>query len=247
MNYSIITACLNSSVTVLRSINSVFSQQILPKEYIFVDGGSEDDTLKIIDTSISSAINRKLDIKFDILHQQTKGGIYEAWNMAIRKVSGEVIFILNSDDWYMPDTAAYVMSCFKENLLVEIVLGAGRYYNDISLNESEICNVRPSFILPFAMTIVHPACFVKKSVYDRLGLFDDRYKVAGDYDFIYRCIKSRVKLKQTKKILVNIQCGGFAEKHKLLARKELVEIGKRHCFCNILPQVAYFTRAMLSR
>src|SRR5258706_14931273 len=127
MRYSIITACLNSSATLHRTIHSVFSQTTLPGEYVFVDGGSSDGTLKVIDEARAWAEANRRDLNFKVIHQTTKGGIYEAWNLALSEVTGELVCLLNSDDWYYPYTMAHVLDCFGRCADAEILLGSGLY------------------------------------------------------------------------------------------------------------------------
>lgn len=245
MNYGVITACLNSSTTILRTIHSILSQEILPREYIFVDGGSTDGTLALIEKEISRFSEKHPEIHCRVVHQTTKGGIYEAWNIGLEHFTSEIVFILNSDDWYPPDTAAYVLRLFEKKSHADIVLGAGKYLKGVDDPRPEICHIRPRAVIPFAMTLIHPACFVKKAVYDRLGGFDTRYKVAGDYEFVYRCYQARLKIVKTRKILTNILRGGFAESNQILARQEVYEIGRRYAISGIFPLFAYWCRILL--
>ena len=123
MKYTIITACLNSIETNEKSINSVMIQKFLPNQYIFIDGGSKDGTLEYLER-VKIDLN-KLKVDFLLINQETKGGIYEAWNIGLKEVdnSSENIFILNSDDWYFDNTIELVSNFFKNNIKVEILCG----------------------------------------------------------------------------------------------------------------------------
>lgn len=247
MKYSVVTACLNSSVTLRRTIQSVFTQTALPSEYVFVDGGSTDGTLEMIEEAKARAHSDQLDMQVKLVHQKTRGGIYGAWNLALNEVSSDLVCFLNSDDWYYPYTMAHVLECFAGEPDAEILLGSGLYTDGSESKNRRVLHPRPFFVLPFATNVIHPACFVRKSVYDRLGCFEDKYKVSGDYEFIYRCRKARVRFAETSRVLVNVQTGGYAEQNKEIARVELAEIGHRYATFKLLPRVAYWLRALLKK
>lgn len=246
LTYGVVTIALDSARTIRRTIESVLMQNPLPDEYVLVDGGSTDSTLEIIEEAASNAKNH-LPIRFEILHQSSRGGIPEAWNMGLRALKSDVVFVLNSDDWYEPHTASSVLSCFEFNPTMEILLGSGRYFQSESDPRPTVCRPRPFAVLPMAMAVIHPACFAKRNVYKRVGFYDEEYRVAADYEFIYRCHRSGVKFSTTDEILVNVLRGGFAERNKALGRHEMAQIGERYSPLGILPHIARLTRAILNR
>lgn len=95
MKVSVITVCYNSANTIEKTIKSVISQDYGDIEYIIIDGGSNDGTLDIID---------KYKDKISILISEPDKGIYDAMNKGIRIASGEIVGMINSDDWYGPYT-----------------------------------------------------------------------------------------------------------------------------------------------
>ncbi len=247
MTYSVITVCLNSGKTVKRTIDSVLGQSLAPKEYVFVDGGSTDNTREIIQEAISQVSEGSASTEFTVLSQTSKGGITEAWNIGLDTIRGDVVFILNSDDWYLPDTAEYVLSVFGDNRDVGIVLGGGIYVDGPDDVRGEMVYNRPFMVLPFAMAAIHPACFVRREVYRSIGKFEARYRVAADYEFIYRARKANVRFKVCRRTLVNVLKGGFAAQNRELARREVFEIGRKYCRLALLPYLAFFLRAALGR
>ena len=243
MKYTIITACLNSIDTIEKTVNSILIQKVLPNQYIFVDGGSDDGTIEFIKKFKSQ--NSSLNIL--LISQKTKGGIYEAWNMALKKVSSnsEYIFILNSDDWYINDTLSFVKNFFENNSTIDVLCGASlNYYLENKTSRS----FNKNFIFfPVLMPIVHPACFIRKSVYDRIGIFNQLYKVSGDYDFLYRCYNSNIKFNFVNRILVKRNMGGFADSNKILARLETLKIGLAHSNFKIFSLLAFLFRIILKK
>ena len=237
MTYSVLTACLNSERTIGRSIDSVLSQKIRPSEYIFVDGGSADGTLQIIKEN-------NLKTCFKIINQTEKTGITGAWNMALREVSSDLVFILNSDDWYEPGAVADVLDVFKGKPEAEIVYGPTLFHRG---NEQFVRNCRPLWTFPVMMPVAHPACFVRKSVYEKVGLFDEKYKISADYEFLYRCRSKGIKFCEIRKVLVNMELGGTANRNRATARGETREIARRYCPVPLLPELAYLARVVTGR
>lgn len=106
MKISIITVCLNSEQTIEQTIKSVIDQNDPDYEYIIIDGDSTDSTLDII---------RKYQAYIAILISEPDKGIYDAMNKGIALASGDVIGIINSDDWYEPEILKTVRSCFQKS------------------------------------------------------------------------------------------------------------------------------------
>jgi GT2 family glycosyltransferase len=159
-------------------------------------------------------------------------------------VTSDLVFILNSDDWYEPGAVADVLDAFKENPEAEIVYGPALFH---LRNEQFVRNCRPLWMFPVMMPIAHPSCFVRKSVYDKVGLFDEKYKISADYEFLYRCISKGVKFCEIRKALVNMELGGYANSNRGAARKETLEIARRYCRLPLLPEIACLARRLSGR
>jgi len=247
MNYGVITVCLNSSATIGRTIESILQQSELPEKYIFVDGGSADRTVDVIKETVGSAKVSKNAFKFEIIDQRPKRGIAAAWNMGLNRLDTDLVFILNSDDWYEKDTVRKILSLFDRNREIDVIFGSARYFNSVDHRPVSVCHPRPFLWLPFLMSVVHPACFVRKDVYRKIGQFDERYKVAADYDFIYRCLRSAIRFRRVDDILTNMDLGGFASSNKEISRTELLEIGLKYGRIKVFPRMAYAMRRFLGR
>lgn len=246
MDYGVVTVTLNCAETVARTIESVTNQTVPPSQYVFVDGGSDDGTVETISSSIEEARRRGLKTRFRVLHQHGSGGITEAWNMGIEALDVQVVSLLNGDDWFDSDAAEEMLACFGSHPSTDIVLGNGRYFSP-DAPAPKLCRPRSPYLLPFAMTVVHPACFVRRSVYERVGLFEEKYRVTADYEFIYRCRKAGINFRKGPNVWVNVQVGGFAEQNRPLARRETAEIGVRYSRMPALPRIAFLLRTVLGR
>lgn len=197
---TVVTPCFNSEKTIAKTLESIASQTYQNMEYIIVDGGSTDDTLAVIES-----YRNRLPKKTIVISEKDQG-IYDAMNKGIKRASGELIGVVNSDDWYEPDTISQVISHYQKAEL-EVVYGLQRTY----LNGKE----KATFIyhhdfLPQQM-ITHPTCFVTKKAYEKLGLFDLQYRSAADYDLMLRFYQSKqVTFTPVLKVLSNFQLGGMS-------------------------------------
>jgi glycosyltransferase involved in cell wall biosynthesis len=245
VNYTLITSCLNSIETIEKTVDSVLIQKYLPNQYIFVDGGSTDGTLEFIASKEKEIKSQGINLQ--LIHQKTKGGIYESWNLCLNQIdkSSDYIFILNSDDWYYKTTIEYVSNFFLNNQNFDIICGASQNFHEN--NKTNILFNRNLKFFPFLMPIIHPACFIRKRVYDKVGLFNDSYRVSGDYDFLYRAYKLGFNFKFTNKLLVKRIMGGYADSNKKTARTETYRIGYNHSKVKIMPLIAYWIRILLKR
>ena len=174
---SVITVCLNSEKTIRRTIESVLSQTYNNIEYIIVDGLSTDSTVAIVNEYISMGNSI-------IFSSEKDSGIYDAMNKGIAKSTGEIISIINSDDWVEKDAISEVVNEYIRLGKPDkaIIYGAMRLFEGKKEKYSVFYNHE---FLPVEM-INHSASFVTKSVYNTYGVFNPQYKIASDYDFMLR-------------------------------------------------------------
>lgn len=170
-------------------------------EYIIVDGGSKDGTIEILDHYIAEFHGR-------MSYQSEKDhGIYDAMNKGIIRCKGELIGLLNSDDWYEPDTLENIVKSYT-GADYEVVYGMQRTVLDGK--EKEIVFYNHEFLTEHMIS--HPSCFVSKKSYEDLGLYDaDHYKSAADYELMLRYYFSgKVTFTPVYKILSNFTPGGIS-------------------------------------
>lgn len=197
---SVLTPCYNSAKTIEKTLECIEKQTYQNIEYIIVDGGSTDDTLKIIEQH-----RNRLPERFTLISEKDNG-IYDAMNKGIQLTKGKLIGIVNSDDWYEEDTVEQIVKHYQGNPC-EVVYGMQRTF----LNGKE----KATFIyhhdfLPEQM-ITHPTCFVTKNAYKELGVFDLKYRSAADYDLMLRFYESKkVTFTPVYQVLSNFQLGGMS-------------------------------------
>ena len=182
MKISIVTPTLNSEVTILKNVNSILNQTHSNFEHILIDNESNDNTLNLAKKEYSI---RNSTEKLRIIREKDKG-IAEAFNKGIEVSNGEIIGILNSDDYYYDETVLEkIADAFrKENVLY--THGNIYFYDPLygsNVRKPLMCLITRAF--PFN----HPTMFFRKEVYQEFGVFGTDYKFAMDFEFICRLIK----------------------------------------------------------
>ena len=171
---SIITVVLNGEKTIERTIKSVINQSYSNYELIVIDGGSSDGTINIL---------KKYNKNISFWTSKKDKGIYHAMNKGIKKSSGKIIGILNSDDYYLKNALKTVNTYFNKFQNIEFLFGSvkknrimsGFYPKKISYR----FNIYPGHSSGF---------FIKKKTHDRIGLYNTKFKYSADLDLIYRLI-----------------------------------------------------------
>ncbi len=210
MRVSIITATYNSGRTLQETINSVISQNYNNIEYIIIDGASTDDTLKIIEENkqyISQFVSEPDD------------GIYDAFNKGIKLATGDVIGFLNSDDIFHNEKVISTVVKSLKDSKADLVYGDLVYRsNPKGKEDSRIIRYWRSndFVfesLSYGWMPPHPTLYCLREVYEKYGLFDNRFKLASDYDFILRIFKQKeLKKVYIPKVLVRMYVGGVSNR-----------------------------------
>lgn len=220
--FSIITVCYNSEKTIERTIISVLAQTYKDYEYIIVDGASDDGTLDIV---------KKYEYQFDgkmKWRSEPDSGIYDAFNKGILQSSGDIIGIVNSDDWLEPDAFEIVTKAFKENgcNMDALYCGGINYQRTDGSKKRWDVNIKsfkrqaPLYVMS---GIRHPAVFVPKQVYKRLGLFDDQMRISADQDFVLRCYLNGVTFYEIKQTLSNMSEGGISTDNSERSNQMVIE------------------------
>ena len=206
MKISIITATYNSGKTLRDTIESVLRQSYTDYEYIVKDGGSKDDTLEIV-----KAYAPKFGDKIKSISEPDQG-IYDAMNKGIQMATGDVIGILNSDDFYTSADALQVIADTFANNDIDATYGDIHFVNDDDLSKCvryySSAIFRRSF-MRFGLMPAHPSFYCKKAVYEKYGSFDTSYKVAADFENLLRIIYvGNIRTKYIPKDFVTMRTGG---------------------------------------
>lgn len=177
---SIITVTYNSENTIKDTLQSILNQTYDNYEYIIVDGKSTDRTMDIVREYEELFAGKLRYIS------EPDEGIYDAMNKGIRMATGEIIGIINSDDWYEENALQIVNEHCIDNPCA-IYYGYMRTIDNSNGKEIRCTIHHPEYIRE-AM-INHPATFVSRKVYEIYGGYDCQYKMSADYDFMIRMTK----------------------------------------------------------
>jgi glycosyltransferase len=222
MKISIITVVFNNCATILNAINSVYSQTYKNVEYIIIDGGSSDGTLDIINEN-SHKISKVLS--------KRDNGIYDAMNKGIKLATGDIIGILNSDDFYFDEFVLFdVYQEFAKNPDLDILYGNIVYVNQ---NKPEVIErkwISENYYKKYfedGNVPPHPSLFLKKNVYEQVKHFDLDFRLASDYEFMLRVFKSDLfKIKYLNRMMVKMRLGGATNKNWKNIYKGNIEVIK---------------------
>ncbi|WP_296693343.1 glycosyltransferase family 2 protein [Treponema sp. UBA7567] len=200
MKISIITVCFNSEATIERTIKSVLAQKNIDLEYLIIDGASKDGTLGII---------KNYAEKNPCIHfvSEKDRGIYDAMNKGISMATGDVVGILNSDDYYAStDSLSSIISVFEQNN-VEMVFGNLLYVKNNKPYRYWKSGKPRTF--KFGWMPPHPALFVKAEVYKNNGVFRLDCGINADYELMLRFFeKEKLSSFWLDKIITCMEAGG---------------------------------------
>ncbi len=202
MKVTVITACFNRVQTIKQTIESVLSQDYANIEYIVVDGGSTDGTLDIIGNYSNN---------FAHLISEPDGGMYEAINKGLRLASGDLVGLLHSDDVFYDHSVISNVVEMIEHSDAEMLYGDGLFVQGNKVIRNWISGSNHRWKLRMGWLPLHPTCYVRRSVYTRYGLYNERYKIAADTEWLFRTMYvKRIKTVYMHQYIVKMQMGGLS-------------------------------------
>jgi glycosyltransferase involved in cell wall biosynthesis len=229
MKISIVTASYNSVKTLADTMESVLGQIYTDWEYIVVDGGSTDGTVDLI---------RKYEPRFGDKLKWTSEpdkGIYDAMNKGIQKSTGDVIGILNSDDYYTTTDALSTIASALSDEKLDAVYGDIHFIKegepDKTVRYYSSRRFKP-FWLRFGFMPAHPSFYVRRVVYQKAGLYDMSYKIGSDFEMMVRLFrKQRIRYQYLAKDFVTMRTGGMST-NGIKSRRTLLAEDVRACRSN---------------
>jgi glycosyltransferase involved in cell wall biosynthesis len=217
MKVSIITVSYNSEKTIEDTIKSVLSQDYPNIEYVIIDGASKDSTLQIVE---------KYQDKIAHVSSEKDKGIYDAMNKGIALATGDIIGILNSDDFYADSTViSSIVAQFTPTIqavYADLVYVDANDTNRITRlwksGNYKQGDFKKGWMPP------HPTFFVKSECYQKYGNYSLQLKSAADYELMLRLIhKEQIKINYLPKVIVKMRTGGASNaslKNRIRANKE---------------------------
>lgn len=226
MKISIITATYNSEAHIADCVRSVNSQTYDNIEHIIIDGASKDNTVKIIEETPNRVAK--------IVSEPDKG-IYDAMNKGINLATGDVIGILNSDDFFTSNDVTETVADAFNNNDIDALYGDVHFVDPNDLNKCvryySSAIFKPS-LFRFGFMPAHPSFYMKRECYEKHGLYALDYKISSDFDLLVRYIlKEKINCKYLKKDFVTMRTGGVSTENfnsRVTLNREIVKACKKY-------------------
>lgn len=229
MKISVITATYNSASTLRDTVESVLSQTYKNIEYIIVDGLSKDNTVDII-----KEYEPKFNGRMRYVSEKDKG-LYDAMNKGIAMATGDVIGILNSDDFYTSNNVLETVAQTMNDKNIDAVYGDIHFVNDNDLNKCVRYYSSAIFrrsLMRIGLMPAHPSFYCKREVYTKYGPFDTTYKIGADFESLLRYIYiHRINTQYIKRDFVTMRTGGASNegfKSRWQIMKDHIKAMKSH-------------------
>lgn len=233
---SVVTVVYNGAEFLEETIKSVINQTYDNVEYIVVDGGSTDDTLDII---------AKYNDKIDYWVSEKDNGIYNAMNKSLSLVSGKWLSFQNADDFL------YENSTIEEinNLVIDDIDFVYGNYSFLYKDKSVLMGGRQDFNSLSVGTICHQAVLCKTNILKDNGGFNEKYKIAADYEFFVKVFKSGIATRYINITVSAVRYGGVSSKFAISTAKEKLSIVKSHYgfvgYCKFFLSYIFYVRLYL--
>lgn len=208
MKLSIITINFNNSNGLQKTIESVVGQTYTNYEYIIIDGGSSDDskdTIKLYDKKIKYWVS------------EPDKGVYHAMNKGIKKANGEYCLFLNSGDTLINNNVLEVV--FENFPDKDIVYGNLQNSSGLDVYANQL-----KFSTFFYSSIGHPVSFIRRTLFDIYGTYNEKYKIVSDWEFfIIALVKNNCSYQHINTTISYFEPGGISNNPK----NELLQINER--------------------
>lgn len=237
MRISVITVTYNSAKTLRDTIQSVLNQNYADYEYLVIDGGSKDNTVEII-----KEYEPKFGGRMKWVSEKDKG-MYDGINKGIRMATGDVVGIINSDDFYhRTDIFDIINKAFEEDKDVQAIYGDVRFVNPDNL-EKTVRYYSSKHWKPwrfrFGFMPAHPTFFTYKENFEKYGYYQYDYHIAADYELLIRHLyTNKVPAKYIPVDFMKMRTGGRSTngwKANVLLNKEIVRACKENGIWTCMP------------
>ena len=220
MKVSVITVCRNEVKTIKRTIDSVLTQAYPTVEYIIIDGFSTDGT---------RAILSQYERYVSILISENDDGIYDAMNKGFSLSSGDVVYYLNGNDYFFSDLVVQsAVDTLKSSPETDILSGAVEYVNFPTVDRAKFRREDFNFENKMGLykrPIPQQCIFSRRRVFDRVGVFDTRYSICADYDWLVRAITKGSTIQFVEDKFAFVDCTGIsyvAQQRRISEKRRII-------------------------
>lgn len=236
---TVITITYNSEATLENTIKSVLEQGYENLEYIIIDGDSSDSTVEII---------KKYEQYLAYWISEKDMGISDAFNKGLKKATGDIIGIINSDDKFCNNIFTRIVEVFENDIdyLYGNILIQDENEKPIKTMKSTYNNSFPYGGMPFG----HPSLFMKKRIYDDIGFFNINYKVAMDFELVTRFYNKYIGFYLNENVAIYSR-GGISDNNFIQGHKEVfaasIVTKEAHCFVATIHFVVRTCRTLVRK
>ncbi|RLD27264.1 MAG: glycosyltransferase [Bacteroidetes bacterium] len=252
MKFTIITATFNSEKTIARTLDSLLYQTYLNFEYIVVDGKSLDNTMEIIKSYENKFKDKGIPYQWI---SEKDSGIYDAWNKGLALAKGNWISFLGSDDYYVNNAIEAYNELLSKRKKEQIDL---LYSNaKVIAGDKEIRTIKGIWswnVFRRKMNIAHVGSFHSRNYFDKYGMFNESFKIAGDYELLLRS-KENLRTFKLELITVFMEMGGVSNiqirkvfKETIRAKHNTAQVNIFLCYIDYsLEFVKYWIKKLLEK
>ena len=249
MKISLITATYNSAETVRDTLQSVLNQTFKDIDYIIIDGNSKDNTMDIV-----KEFEPKFEGRLRWVSEKDKG-IYDAMNKGVRMAQGDIVGILNSDDFFASnDVLEKVNAAFTENPEIDGVYADVRYVDWNDTGKTVRMFSGKDFTrekLCWGKMPPHPSFYVKRECYDKFGLYSLDYPICADYDMFVKMIWiGNINTLYINDVFVNMRSGGTSSNgikvHRKIMRERMRCVREHEMPSNFFKQTSRYFEKIFS-
>lgn len=249
MKISLITATYNSAETLRDTMQSVLNQTFKDIDYIIVDGGSKDATIDIV-----KEFEPEFEGRLRWVSERDKG-IYDAMNKGVRMAQGEIVGILNSDDFFASEKVLEtVNNAFTKNPTIEGVYADVRYVDWNNTSKTVRMFSGKDFKrekLCWGKMPPHPSFYVRRECYDRCGLYSLDYPICADYDMFVKMIwEENISTMYIDDVFVNMRSGGTSSSgikvHRKIMKERMRCVREHNLPSNFFKQISRYFEKIFS-
>ena len=249
MKISLITATYNSAETVRDTLQSVLNQTFKDIDYIIIDGNSKDNTMDIV-----KEFEPKFEGRLRWVSEKDKG-IYDAMNKGVRMAQGDIVGILNSDDFFASNNVLEkVNAAFTETPAIDGVYADVRYVDWNDTGKTVRMFSGKDFTrekLCWGKMPPHPSFYVKRECYDKFGLYSLDYPICADYDMFVKMIWiGNINTLYINDVFVNMRSGGTSSNgikvHRKIMRERMRCVREHEMPSNFFKQTSRYFEKIFS-
>ena len=217
MKVSVVTVCRNAERVLPGALASLQCQSYADREWVVIDGASTDRTIRIVKSS---------DERLGNWVSEPDTGIYNAMNKGWQRATGDIVYFLNADDAFSDASVLEsVAALFEADPALDLAIG------EVIYRHLDGARTRRSFSHLGRTTIVfedlcHQAVFARRRLFERIGGFNETYRINADFDWLIRVFRSNSKIRWLHYPVANFSDGGAhtRDRNKLVAERRQVRL-----------------------